>query len=283
MNIYTVQDLIDTILPRLKGVHISGDQVSAVCPFHPTEHPNQQPFSLSKKTGQWQCHAAKCSALGNAYMLAKELGCLPARGTAMSRGGAHRLDWGLDDAMERYEVTVTDRATVFSPYDHEGRRCRRHVRYHEGEPRFAFWDKDEGLPTYHALVAWELVREWGQGYGIAYVVEGNRDWLALVAHGWPAIGILGVDHFEKAREDAFAHIKAAGIGALVFTPDNDGAGLQKVKEWASLVADDFLVGVRCLPASVDEKPIKDTFDLYRAASQQFDAWLHELPIYWRTV
>jgi hypothetical protein len=189
------------------------------------------------------------------------------------------LNWGLDAAMRRYGITVNGRGVVFPVRDYAGNRGRDHVRLHDGQPRFQYWGKGKIL---HALVDWGLVREWGAGCGIAYVVEGNRDWLAVAANGWPAIGILGTEHFGKAREESFEHIKAAGIRALVITPDNDKPGRDAALAWARLVSGDgFLVGIRLLPSSVHSRPIKDLFDLFQATGEAFEGWLHELPIDWR--
>ena len=189
------------------------------------------------------------------------------------------LNWGLDAAMRRYGITVNGRGVVFPVRDYARNRGRDHVRLHDGEPRFQYWGKGKIL---HALVDWELVREWGAGCGIAYVVEGNRDWLAVAAHGWPAIGILGTEHFARAREQSFEHIKAAGIGALVITPDNDEPGGDAALAWARVLSrDGFLVGIRVLPSSVNGTPVKDLFDLFQATGDAFEGWLYELPIDWR--
>lgn len=189
------------------------------------------------------------------------------------------VNWGLDGAMRRYGIKAHERGVIFPVRDHEGHRCRDHVRLHKGEPRFQYWGKGR---TLHALVEWDLVREWGRGAGIGYIVEGNRDWLALASQGWPAVGILGTEHFAKAREEAFAHIKQAGIGAFVITPDNDAPGRKAALEWTRVLSGDgFLVGVRTLPPAVNGSSIKDTFDLYQATGEGFGDWLHELPIEWR--
>ena len=121
-----------------------------------------------------------------------------------------------------------------------------------------------------------------KGCGIAYVVEGNRDWLALAAHGWPAVGILGTEHFAKAREESFEHIRAAGIGALVITPDNDEPGRDAARAWARVLSrDGFVVGIRMLPSRVNSRAVKDLFDLFHATGEAFEGWLHEMPIDWR--
>ncbi len=268
-------ELLALILPRLQGVKGPGSSgnYDSKCPFHDDRSAS---LSLHAKTGLWQCHAAGCGRKGNAYQLAQELGCLA--GLSRDKEIAH-VNWGLDDTMQRYGIKVHQRGVIFPIRDHQGNRCRDHVRLHEGDPRFQYWGKGR---IYHALVEWDLVREWGKGAGIAYMVEGNRDWLALTAHGWPAIGILGTEHFGKAREEAFGHLKAAGIGALVVTPDNDDPGREAARQWVqTLSRDGFLVGVRTLPATANGRSVKDTFDLYQATGSDFNAWLHELPIEWR--
>ena len=268
-----VLELLAVVLPRLQGVRGPGatSNYEAKCPFHDDRDAS---FSLHAKTGLWQCHAAGCGRKGNAYQLAKELG----EDVPVSAGGPS-VNWGLDGAMRRYGIKVHRRGVIFPVRDHEGNRCRDHVRLHSGEPRFQYWGRGR---TLHALVEWDLVRAWGAGCGIAYIVEGNRDWLALTAHGWPAIGILGTEHFGKAREEAFGHVRAAGIGALVITPDNDAPGQEAAREWARVLSrDGFLVGVRTLPPTVDGRPVKDAFDLFLATGGAFEDWVHELPIDWR--
>lgn len=269
------EDLLALILPRLQGVRGPGTtgNYDTRCPFHDDRNAS---FSIHAKTGLWQCHAAGCGRQGNAYQLAEELGCL--HGLSRDKEVTH-VNWGLDGAMRRYGIKIHQRGVIFPVRDHDGNRCRDHVRLHTGEPRFQYWGRGR---TYHALVEWDLVREWGAGCGIAYVVEGNRDWLALAAHGWPAIGILGTEHFGKAREEAFGGIRDAGIGAIVITPDNDEAGREAAGEWVQVLSGDgFLVGVRTLPPDMNGRSIKDTFDLYQATGSSFDHWLHELPIDWR--
>ena len=269
------EDLLALILPCLQGVRGPGTtgNYDARCPFHDDRNAS---FSIHAKTGLWQCHAAGCGRQGNAYQLAEELGCLP--GLSRDKEVTH-VNWGLDAPMRRYGIRVHERGVIFPVRDHEGNRCRDHVRLHHGEPRFQYWGKGR---TLHALVEWDLVREWGKGVGIAYIVEGNRDWLALAAHGWPAIGILGTEHFGKAREEAIGHIRDSGIGALVITPDNDSPGREAGRTWARVLSrDGFLVGIRTLPTGLDGRPIKDVFDLFQATGEAFDDWLHELPIEWR--
>lgn len=268
------EDLIAAIVPRLeavKGPSVGGNY-SARCPFHEDRSPS---FSLNANNGLWQCHGGGCGRKGNAFQLARELGVEAGPATVQRP----TVDWGLDSAMRRYGITVHPRGVVFPVRDHEGRRGRDHVRLHCGQPRFQYWGKGR---TLHALVEWDLVREWGAGCGIAYVVEGDRDWLALAAHGWPAIGILGIEHFAKARQEAFGHVREAGIGALVLTPDNDEPGRQAAREWARILSrDGFLVGVRSLPSSVSGRSVKDVFDLFRSTGLAFEEWLRELPIDWR--
>lgn len=269
----TVEVLIEAIVPRLDGVRGPGStgNLEAKCPFHEDRDAS---FSLHARSGLWQCHAAGCGRRGNAYQLARELGVVPPAST-----DTPAVNWGLDGAMRRYGIRVHERGVIFPVRDHEGNRCRDHVRLHHGEPRFQYWGKGR---TLHALVEWDLVREWGKGAGIAYIVEGNRDWLALAAHGWPAIGILGTEQFGKAHEEAFGHIRDSGIGAMVITPDNDAPGREAAREWArALSHDGFLVAVRSLPATANGRAIKDTFDLYEATGSEFDAWMHELPVEWR--
>ena len=267
-----VEDLIQVILPRLEGVRGPGStsNFEAKCPFHADKDAS---FSLHAKSGLWRCHAASCGLQGNAHQLARELGA------TTSEVEAPGVNWGLDSAMRRFGITVNRRGVVFPVRDHAGNRGRDHVRLHDGQPRFQYWGKGT---TLHALVEWELVREWGASCGIAYVIEGNRDWLAVAAHGWPAIGILGTEHFAKAREESFEHIKAAGIGALVITPDNDDPGRDAALGWARVLSrDGFLVGIRMLPSRVNGRAVKDLFDLFQATGEAFDGWLHELPIDWR--
>jgi CHC2 zinc finger/Toprim-like len=274
----TVEEIIATILPRLERINGAADNLSARCPFPDHEDRNAS-FSMHRKTGLWRCHGS-CGRKGNAHQLARELGCLPV--SATRRKNPATVKWGLDAAIKKYGVEVTLKATVFRITDHKGNECRRHARYHQGEPRFQFWDKDAGLRTYHAWVSWDLVREWGAGCGIAYVVEGDRDALTLAAHGWPGTGILGVEHFDHARRDIVAPLKQMGIGALVITPDNDGAGQRAAVEWMdALESDGFAVGVRYLPESVNGQSVKDTFDLYSADRDHFEDWMHELPVTWR--
>jgi len=190
------------------------------------------------------------------------------------------VDWGLDAAMAKYDVAVTAKATVFTITDHTGNRCRDHARLHSGEPRFQYWGKGR---TYHAYIPdWDLVREWGAGCGIAYIVEGDRDALTLAAHGWPSIGILGVEHFDFARRDILGPLKAARIGALVLTPDNDDPGIEAVTEWAPVLeADGFAVGIRTLPENINGVPVKDTFDAYSGDRASFSRLMFNLPVFWR--
>jgi CHC2 zinc finger/Toprim-like len=271
MSTVVVEELVRAILSRLAcvtGPGASGNY-AARCPFH-DDHAAS--FSLHAKSGLWRCHAAACGRRGNAYQLAEEL--------AITAGTTHAppVNWGLDAAMTRFGVTVNRLGVVFPLVDHAGVRHRDHVRLHAGEPRFQYWGK--GL-TLHALVDWSLLREWGAGCGIAYIVEGNRDWLTLAAHGWPVIGILGTEHFALAREEAFDHIRNAGIGGLIITPDNDPAGEKASSEWARILRyDGFAVGIRTLPAGVKGKSIKDMFDLYQAVGERFNDWMHELPVNW---
>src|SRR5262249_29529022 len=157
------------------------------CPFHDDNHAS---LSLHRQSGLWRCHAAGCARKGNAFQLAEQFGLA-------SNESAPVVNWGLDAAMNRLQITVNNRGVVFPVVDHAGVRHRDHVRLHDGNPRFQYWGKGA---TRHALVDWHLVREHGAGAGVAYIVEGNRDWLVLAAHGWPAIGILGTEHFAKARE-----------------------------------------------------------------------------------
>ena len=269
----SVDALVEGVLPHLHGVKGPGStgNYDAKCPFHEDRTAS---FSISAKSGLWQCHAAGCGRRGNAFQLAEQFGL----GTP-SGEPAPATNWGLEGAMRKYGVTVHSRGVIFPIHDHSGRRCRSHVRMHDGEPRFQYWGRGK---TLHALIDWERVREWGAGCGIAYIVEGNRDWLTLAAHGWPAIGILGTEHFARAREESFEHIKEAGIGALVITPDNDEPGRVAAFEWArTLHRDGFLVGTRMLPTEVNGRAVKDTFDLYRATGDEFEGWLHELPVRWR--
>lgn len=274
------EDLVAAILPHLEGLKgPSGTgNYEARCPLHDDRHAS---FSLHATTGLWICHAGSCGRKGNSYQLAEELGCLPDAPAPTRRRQPQPLltvDWGLDAAMRRYGIHVHDRGVIFPVYDDERNRCRYHVRLHEGEPRFQYWGRGR---TYHALVDWPLVREWGKGCGIAYVVEGDRDWLCLAAHGWPAIGILGIEHFGKAREEAFGHIREAGIGAIVVTPDNDAPGMKAAREWAeSLRAAGFVVGIRRLPDEVKGRTIKDLFDLFQAVGTDFEEWMHLLPVWW---
>lgn len=280
MTAATVGELVTLILPRLERAQGGGDNISARCPFDDHED-RAASFSINRKTGLWKCHG-RCHRQGNAWQLAKELGVLPATTGTPSRKAPPGVDWGLDGAMKKFGVTATDRAAVFPVYDDEGNPCRRHVRYHEGSPRFQFWDGKAGRRTYHALVAWDLIRAWGQGCGIAYVCEGNRDWLTLAGHDWPAVGVLGIDHFDACRQEVFPHLKAAGIGAIVITPDNDVEGLKAAQEWApALEADGFTVGVRVLPLMVCGKTVKDTFDAFTADPAGFDDLMHDLPVQWR--
>lgn len=271
-GVTAVEDLIEAILPRLEGVRGPGSSgnFEAKCPFHDDKDAS---FSIHAKSGLWKCHAAGCGRQGNAHQLARELS------VTRSDVEVPVVNWGLDVAMRRYGITVNRRGVVFPVRDCTGNRGRDHVRLHDGQPRFQYWGRGK---TLHALVEWGLVRQWGAGPGIAYVVEGNRDWLAVAAHGWPAIGILGTEHFARAREEAFEHIKAAGIGALVITPDNDEPGRHAALAWAPVLSrDGFLVGIRMLPSSVNGKPVKDLFDLFQATGEEFEGWLHELPIDWR--
>ena len=267
-----VEDLIEAILPLLDGVRGPGssDNYEAKCPFHDDRAAS---FSIHGRSGLWRCHAAGCGRRGNAHQLAREL-CV-----TVAEVEAPVVDWGLDAAMRRYGITVSGRGVVFPVRDYAGNRGRDHVRLHDGLPRFQYWGKGT---TLHALVDWGLIREWGAGCGIAYVVEGNRDWLVLAAHGWPAIGVLGTEHFAKAREESFEHIRAVGIGALVITPDNDEPGRDAGLAWAHVLSGDgFVVGIRMLPSRVNGKPVKDMFDLFQATGEKFERWLHELPIDWR--
>lgn len=272
MRTVGVEELVQAILARLEGVTGPGDSGNhaARCPFHGDR---QASFSLHAKSGLWQCHAAGCGRRGNACQLAQELG--------IDEGVTPApvvVNWGLDAAMARLFVTVNQKGVIFPVVDHAGVRQRDHVRLHHGEPRFQYWGKGQ---TLHALVDWKLLREWGAGCGIAYIVEGDRDWLTLAAHSWPAIGILGTEHFAGARDESFCHIRAAGIGGLIITPDNDAPGGRASTEWARILRHDrFAVGLRTLPTRVNGKDIKDTFDLYEAVGGQFNDWLHELPVNW---
>lgn len=272
-------ELVALILPHLEGVKGPGStgNYDARCPFHDDRHAS---FSIHATSGLWECHGAGCGRKGNAWQLAKELGCVPeVRRRSSSRPAASGVDWGLDDAMKKYGVNVHQRGVIFPVYDHAGERCRDHVRLHRGEPRFQYWGRGR---TYHCLVEWDLVRKWARGCGIAYLVEGDTDWLTLAGHGWPAIGILGIDHFGKAQEEAFPHIRAAGIGAIVITPDSDEAGLAAAQKWAEILrGDGFLVGIRTLPKSIRGQTLKDLFDLYMIVGGEFNDWLHEMPIHWR--
>lgn len=208
----TNEELWAEIEPRLEGLQGSGANLEARCPIH--EHKTGKPFSINPIKGVWNCHGR--GEGGTLYQLAQELGCLTRRSVTSDTNSCSRnkaapaMNWGLDAAMVKYGLKVHERGVIFPVYDAGGNRCRDHVRLHEGDPRFQYWVKGR---TYHALVDWPLVREWGAGCGIAYMVEGNRDWLTLAAHGWPAIGILGIDHFAAAREDALSHLRDAGIDA----------------------------------------------------------------------
>jgi len=273
---YETEDLIAAILPKLVRITGAGDNVSAGCPFPDHEDRNAS-FSFNKKTGLGKCHGS-CGWKGNAYQLARALGCLPVSQTR--RKSRAVIDWGLDAAMSKYGVIATSTGVSFRITDHAGNRCRDHIRRHEGEPRFYYGKGDR---TYHAWVSWDLVWEWGDAAaGIAYVVEGDRDALTLAAHGWPSIGILGIDHFDHARRDIVEPLKDAGIGALVLTPDNDDAGIAAVTEWApKLEGDGFLVGVRTLPTSISGVGVKDIFDAYSANRAGFDDLIFDLPVHWR--
>jgi len=265
-------EAVEIARPHLEGVRVSGNQLSSLCPVHRTEHPSQRPFSLELSTGRCHCWSPKCGWTGNAQMLIKELGWTQARSPER-----RTVTWNLP--LSQCGITVDDYGVRFRVLDHEGNRCRDHVRRHEGEPRFNY--AGEGR-TYHAWVAWELVREWGRGCGIAYVVEGDRDALTLTAHGYPAIGILGIDHFDYARRDIAQPLREMGIGALVLTPDNDEAGIGAVSKWAeALETDGFAVGVRTLPVSIKGAPVKDTFDAYSADRTGFEGLMLDLPVHWR--
>lgn len=275
----TVEELVAAILPRLGRVEGAGDNVGSRCPFDDHEDKSAS-FSFSKKNGLWMCHG--CGRKGNAYQLTEALGLLSASRRRVTVP-AEKENWGLDAAMKKYGVTVTPTATVFPVLDHDGNKCRRHARLHKPKPdkgRFQFWDK--GKRTYHALVAWDLVREWGAGAGIGYLCEGNRDWLTLAAFDWPAIGVLGVDHFNDAMKDITKALKDSGIGALVLTPDNDIEGMKAVSEWApKLEALGFAVGVRTLPQIINNVPVKDTYDAFNADRAGFDELMFNLPVFWR--
>jgi len=264
---------VEIVRQRLEGVRVSGNQLSARCPLHRTEHPAQRPFSLELATGRCRCWSPKCAFTGNAQMLIRELGL-----ESTVRVIGNTVDWGLP--LGQYGITVDDHAARFPLYDHLGNRCRDHVRKHRGEPRFYF---EKGERTYHAWVAWDLVREWGEGSGVAYIVEGDRDAGTLASHGWPSIGVLGVEHFSNVRDEVLPHVKQAGIGALVIVPDRDDAGRAAAKEWTQrLLADGFMVGVKPLPPTAKDKPVKDTYDLYAATGPAFPAHFDSLPVYWRS-
>jgi CHC2 zinc finger/Toprim-like len=279
MNTITAEELVAAIMPRLERVQGNGDNISARCPF--TEHEDKNAsFSLNKQIGLWMCHG--CGRKGNAYQLSETLGCLPQTSSRPRSARIPAVDWGLGEAMAKYNIEVTATATVFTITDHEDTEHRRHARYHHGEPRFKFWDKDTGRRTYHAYVPdWPLMREWGAGCGIAYVVEGDRDALTLAAHGYPSVGVLGVEHFDRAVEDIAQPLKDMGIGALALTPDNDAAGINAVSEWMpKLKALGFVVGVRTLPESINNVPVKDTYDAFNADREHFDDLMFSLPVVW---
>ena len=265
-----VNNYWELVRPHLKALKAVGDagNYQAVCPLG--EHRTGKPFSVHPVKRVWRCfngHGA-----GTLKQLAERLG--------LATGAVPHVDWGLNAAMVRYGIRVHEKGVAFPVFDHDGVPCRRHVRLHRGEPRFQWWDK--GGRTYHALVEWDLVREWGASSGIAYLVEGNRDWLTLAAHGWPAVGILGVNSFYDSYRDAFPQMRDSGIGAVVITPDNDPPGLRSVTEWVSfLSAEGFAVGVRVLPELVAGRKIKDTFDFFQATGPTFDAELRGIPVVWR--
>ena len=280
MTAVTVEELVAVILPRLGRVQGGGDNISARCPFDDHED-REASFSLNRLTGLWKCHG-RCGRKGNAYQLAKHLGCLPRASSRTRLSHAPNVDWGLDAAMKRYDVKVTPKATVFAITDHEGNACRRHARYHEGTPRFQFWDKNTGRQTYHAWLSWDLLREWGAGCGVAYVLEGNRDALVSAAHGYPSIGVLGTKHFKDAWRDIVGPLRQMGVGAIVVTPQNDEPGLMAAAEWVSAIeADGFVVGLRILPDTIAGKAVKDVFDVYDADRDGFGDLMHELPVVYR--
>lgn len=64
----TKVDYKDEYLPLLVEPKISGDEVSAICPYHDDGNPS---FSLNLKTGQYQCHG--CGHNGNIITFLTEL------------------------------------------------------------------------------------------------------------------------------------------------------------------------------------------------------------------
>jgi hypothetical protein len=261
-------EAIAILLPHLENVRKSGHQVACLCPLHLTAHPRGRPFSLDCRTGRCHCWSRKCGWTGNAQMLVRELGITPD-----DRPG-RTVDWGLP--LKQFGIVVKDYGAHFPVFDHEGNRCRDHVRRHQGEPRFYF-AKGEGR-VYRALVDWKHAREWD----LVYLVEGNRDWLTLASHGYAAVGLLGVEHFQKAREEVFPHLRAAGIGAVVIVPDRDDVGREAAREWAwSLLRDGYTVGIKPLPASAGDKSVKDTYDLYAALGDRFGSHFDSPAVTWR--
>jgi hypothetical protein len=228
-------------------------------------------------TGESRCWSPKCAWQGNAQQLAEKLG--------LTEPNAPKIpDWGLPEGCKKYGVSLDQHGNAYFPLRlHNGNFAgRRHVRKgNPGDPRFWF-SEPKDKPAYPVFTDWQMAAEWGERCGIVHLVEGNRDALTLLSHGWATVGLLGTERFQQMREIALPHLKALGVGAVVIVPDNDTPGAAAAKEWAkALLEDGYTVGVKALPTTAKGTTVKDTYDLFQAVGPNFDREFDALPVRWR--
>ena len=238
---------------RLQGCKVSGDRLTARCPFHDDRNSS---FSVNLKTGQWHCFAEGRG--GNYIEFLAELDgkdtktvykeILDAAGIKSydpekpytvedyAREKALPLAWlrsdcGLETDSSKIKGEDKKEFFVKIPYrDETGKPILYRKRFPAGAPqRFKWSFGAAGKLTWYGL--WRLPQIREAGYVI--IVEGESDAQTLWHHGFPALGVPGA---STIREEWARQLQGLAV-YLHLEPDMGGKTFLRKAAEALLAAD----------------------------------------------
>lgn len=218
MSIASYDDRInwqDFYSSRLQKVKISGDELTALCPFHEDRDPS---FNANLTTGVWQCHG--CGLKGNGQTFLQKLEGISAKEALAKLNNLAGITPGpiAKSKPTKRKYTVEDYAAVKKlpvdflrklglqnsktgitiPYmDESGARISSRQRYGDtgSGPRFT-WTRGSKVNLYGL---WKLAQVREAGYVV--LVEGESDSHTLWYHGFSALGVPGASVFQQAWVD----------------------------------------------------------------------------------
>ena len=231
-----MEQKLQSILDRLKGVQRVGSGFKALCPAHDDNSPS---LSIREKNGRilLKCFVGckredVCRAAG---IEMREL-CVDAMGgmgtsgwpsntaTVTIAGLAQAKNIPLDflRGLGLSDISYQGRAAVRIPYlDKSGAEIAVRIRTalaksEDGDNRFR-WRKGS-RPTLYGL--------WGRGnLGFTILCEGESDCHTLWYQGFPALGIPGAANWKEERDAP--HLDGIERIYVVIEPDDGGAAVQK--------------------------------------------------------